>query len=306
VLTATLARLALVNQDYNLAESRLLALLNIPEQDTPEHRMLLAMAYVGAEQWSQALEAATAAIDARAAAGLLPVENWLLLLASIHYSLDDPGAMRDVMAEIVLLWPREKHLMNLAALHGQLGDPDRQLALVEAMIDEGRVLQQQNLVLLSGLFLSQGLPFKAAVLLETHLDDGSIEARQEHLERLSQAWFLAAEPQKAIPPLEQAAAMADNGELYMRVARLYLDNQDWQAADQAAAAALERGGLAAEGEAWLLRGMAMAGLEKYADARRHFERAMAEDDSARFAEQWLLYIEREQERAEMLSVEGGV
>ena len=304
MLTATLARLALINENYTLAEARLHELLLIPKQDTPEHRMLLATTYVGAERWEDALVAAEAAIADRSAAGLAPIENWLLLLGSIHYSLDNPEAMREVITEVALLWPREKHLMNLAALHGQLGETERQLALVESMIDHGRVVQEKNLLLLSGLFLAHGLPYKAAVLLETNLDKGLIEPDQRQLERLSQAWFMAAEPLKAIPPLARAAELSEDGELYMRVARLYLDDHQWQAADKAAASAIERGGLGdKEGDAWLLRGMAMAGLEQYTSALVHFERALASESSVTYAKQWMQYVQSERERAEMLALD---
>jgi hypothetical protein len=40
----------------------------------------------------------------------------------VYYEIDDYAAMRDVIEKLVLLYPREQYVMNLAALHGQLGD----------------------------------------------------------------------------------------------------------------------------------------------------------------------------------------
>jgi hypothetical protein len=39
--------------------------------------------------------------------------------------------MREVMERWCSLYPREQYVMNLAALHGQLGDSEKQLALME-------------------------------------------------------------------------------------------------------------------------------------------------------------------------------
>lgn len=305
-LMATLARLALLNEEWAAAEKHLVSLLGIASQNTPEHQMLLAQAYVGAERWQDALPAAQAAIESRSEQGLKPMESWLSLLASIHYSLEDFVAMREVMTEIALLWPREQHLMNLAALHGQLGETERQLALVEAMFDHGRVVKESNLLLLSGLFLAEGLPHKAATLLERSIEEGRVKPTRRHLERLSQAWYLSAEPSKAIPPLERAAELSEDGELYMRVARLQLDRYRWSEAEVAASKALEKGGLPDPAAAWLLRGMALARMEQFAEAQAFFEKALTYGKQGAQAEQWLSYIAREAERKNLSAkVAGG-
>ena len=104
-------------------------------------------------------------------------------------------------------------------------------------------------------------------------------------------------------PLERAAALSEDGKLFLRVARLYLDSYEWAAAESAASSAIERGGLDDVGSAWLVRGMAMARLEQFVTARRHFEQALASDKSAGYAHQWLTYIEREQQKLDMLALE---
>jgi tetratricopeptide (TPR) repeat protein len=183
------------------------------------------------------------------------------MLASIFYSLEDLEAMRTVVRELVEIYPREQYLMNLAALHGQLGDRQKQLALVEAMLDDDRIEQGRQLKMLASLFLAEELPHKAARVLDTGLTDGRIEADSQTLELLSQAWYLAQEFDRAIPPLERAAAMAETGELYMRLAGLHMDAYQWPEAESAAERALAAGGLKQEGRAWLIRGMAAARAE---------------------------------------------
>lgn len=297
----TLGRIALLDENYPDAERYITELLGIERQNTPENRVLLANVYLGQERFRDALQPLRSAIDEKRTAGSQPQESWLSMLASVYYSLDDFEAMRSVIRELVETYPREQYLMNLAALHGQLGDQQRQLALIEALLQEDRVSQASNLRMLASLYLSENLPYKAAKLLETELERGRVEADQRTLEQLSQAWYLASEIDRAIPPLERAAALADDGTLYMRVARLYLDNYQWREADRAAKAAIDKGGLDAEGNAWLLRGMAQARLEAFAEAESAFNRALGFSDTRLYAEQWLAYLESERARAEALT-----
>jgi tetratricopeptide (TPR) repeat protein len=206
--------------------------------------------------------------------------------------------MREVVRELAEVYPSEQYLMNLAALHGQLGDRQKQLALVEAMLDDGRITRAAYLKMLASLYLAENLPFKAANLLETAVADGRIEADVATLEQTSQAWYLAQELERAAAPLARAAAISaretESGELYLRLAGLHMDSYQWTEADQAAALALEAGGLKREGEAWLMRGMANAQLERYDDARVLFKRAQAFESTRAHADQWLVYVASEQ------------
>ena len=292
----TLARLGLLQSDYDYAKAQLTRLLAMPDFNTPANRVLLANVYLGAEDYASARDLLQDILAETRAAGDQPRENWLSMLASAHFQLEEYAAMREVTRELVSLYPRERHLMNLAALHGQMGDTGRQLALVEGLLDEGRLKQESHLRMVASLFIAEELPYKAAKLLQREIDNGRVEATERTLEQLSQAWFLADEAERAIPPLERAAALSENGDLYMRVARLYMDVYQWEAAEKAARAALEKGGLRAEGGAWLVRGMALVRMEKFTQAEDFFDRASKFEDTRAYAEQWMAFADSERER----------
>ena len=61
--------------------------------------------------------------------------------------------------------------------------------------------------------------------------------------------------------------------------------------------AIERGGLREEGQAWLVRGMAAARREQFRSARDYFTEAAQHRDAARYAAQWLAWIDSEAEAA---------
>lgn len=296
-LLLSLGQINLSAENYPAAERHLRQLMTLPEQEKPTTQVLLAAALMGQERYEEALAPLRGAIDSELAAGNNPRENWLSLMSSVYYELNDFPKMRDTVEMLVTLYPRESYMMNLAALHGQLGDQPRQLALVESLLDDDRLSQSSHLRLMANLYLGEQQPYKAAVLMDREIAAGRLESNVTNLELLSQAWLLSAEYDRAIAPLEQAAELSESGELYLRLARLHMDAYRWEEAADAAGKALEKGGLRREGQAWLLRGMAEVELKQFSAARKRFREAASHEDTAKYAGQWLSYVDSEAERA---------
>lgn len=297
-LLTTISQLALMSEDYPAAERYAVRLVELKDEvpTDPSAWVILAQARIGQDDYAGALQPLKTAIAAERDRGNPPRENWLVLLSSVYFMMEDFNNMRSVMYEVVSLYPREKYLLNLAALHGQLGDTDKQLSLIEALLDDQRLQQGNHLLSLANLFLSQGLPYKAAALLEREMNAGRIETSQRNLELQSQAWYMAGEEEKSIPPLVAAASIAQDGAIHLRVARLYMDNYEWAGAEAAAQRAVEVSKGDDLADALLLQGMAMAKANKLEPARRVFEQAAQHKKTARWAEQWLGYIDGEQQR----------
>lgn len=171
-LLTTLGQISLVREDYVAAEDYLRKLLLIPEQLKASNQVLLAAALMGQKRFEDALEPLQAAIDGELATGELPRENWLSMKGSIYYELNDYESMRDVMVQLTEWYPREQYMMNLAALHGQLGDQEKQLTLIESMLDDNRLTRESNLRTVVNLFMGEELPYKAATVLEREIEAG--------------------------------------------------------------------------------------------------------------------------------------
>ncbi|MEP0203106.1 MAG: tetratricopeptide repeat protein [Halioglobus sp.] len=301
-LLTTASQVALASGRYQEAEKFALRLLAAEDEaPQPQSQVILAQAYIGLEDYAKAAPPLRKALQMQRDSGAKPRENWMLLLSSVYYSLEDFAGMRELLYEMVALYPKERYLINLAALHGQLGDTDKQMALIEALLDDQKLEKSYHLMSLVNLFLAKGLPYKAANLLQTEMQNGRIETTRAHLEMQSQAWYMAGEEEKAIPPLAAAAAMSDDGELYLRVARLYMDNYQWQPAELAARKAIEKGSLRSEGNAWLVVGMALARGDKLAGARSAFIEAANHEQTEKWARQWLNFVDNEQERIAALT-----
>ena len=146
-LYLTLGQINLVAEDYPEAEKHLRALLAIEKQDTGANKALLAASLMGQERHEEALQPLLDAIEAESASGGVIRENWLSMLSSVYYELGDYAGMRDTVEQLVILYPREQYIVNLAALHGELGETERQLALIESLRDDlSSLFAQQHLI----------------------------------------------------------------------------------------------------------------------------------------------------------------
>lgn len=302
-LLNAVAQVSLASGDFLSAEKYARQLLEVEvEAPQPISQVILAQALIGQERWDEAVAPMQKAIQMQRDMGSTPRENWLVMLSSIYYSLERYEDMRVVMYEVVTLYPRERYILNLAALHGQLGETDKQMALMESLRDDVRLEKGFHFVTLANLFMSYGTPYKAAVLLEEQIAAGNVEATRQNLELTSQAWYIAGNEARAIPPLEKAAANQEDGELYVRIARLYMDLYKWSQAEEAARLALDKG-VEEPGDAWLLVGMALARGDELEAARKAFVKAAEHESSEKWARQWMRFVDTEQERYASLTAD---
>ncbi len=116
----------------------------------------------------------------------------------------------------------------------------------------------------------------------------------------SQAWQLAQEDRKAIPPLKEAAGMSDNGELYARLAQSYLNLSDYKPCIDASNSAINKGGLKSPGNAYLILGMCQFETNALGSAKASFQKAARYDKVAKNASSWIAYVESEQDRIAQL------
>ena len=139
--------------------------------------------------------------------------------------------------------------------------------------------------------------------MEQGLEDGVLEKNLRNWKFLGQSWQLAKETDKAIPALTEAAALADDGELEVQLAQIYLNSEQWEQAIAAADKAVEKGQLRNPGMPHLVKGMALYNTQQYVAAMEQLAQAEAYDKSRAMAQQWLKFVETEKTSQEQLSAE---
>lgn len=251
---------------------------------------LLAMTYMQVGDHAKALPQARTAIEKTEE----PRESWLQLLLSLLIEEDEFREALPVVRQLVERFPKKAYWLQLSAVHSRLGEHREALGALEAAYDQGLLTQGSELVRLAQLYLYNAVPYRAAEIVEHGLESKSIENTAESWELLANALLQARERTRALAPLAHAARLSGDGKLYVRLAQVQLDQEQWADARASLTAALRKGGLEDPGQTHLLLGIANASEARWAEARTAFVAAQAFGGTKESATQWLASVDGEQ------------
>jgi tetratricopeptide (TPR) repeat protein len=297
----TKAQLHFQEEDYESALKVVRQLMAVIPEPSPDVLMIEGQALFQLARYDEALVPIKTAIDMYRDQGQVPRENWLLLLRVIYFEQKEYELMIGVVKELVAYYPKDTYVLTLAGIYSELGDTKKQLALTEVLYEKGLLNTASHITNLANLYLLHGLPYKAATVLEKEMNANVVESNERNLRLISQAWYQAREDEKAIPPLERAAALTNDGELYIRLAQAHMNLERWPEAAKAVQKALQVGGLKRNDTANIMLGMALFNQKQLEQARRAFERAASDSRSQRAATQWIAYVDSEMRRREVMA-----
>lgn len=299
----TKAQLHFTEEDYESALKVVRQLMAAIPEPSADVLMIEGQALFQLGRYDEALVPIKTAIDMYREQGQRPKENWLLLLRVIYFEQKNYDDMIGVVKELIAYYPKDTYVLTLAGIYSELGDTKKQLALTEVLYEKGMLNTASHVTNLANLYLLHGLPYKAATVLEKEMGENIIESNDRNLRLLSQAWYQAREDEKAIPPLERAAEMSRDAELYIRLAQAHINLEQWAEAAEAVNNGLQIGGLKRTDQANIMLGMSLFNQKRLSQARRAFERAAADNRSTRAAQQWIAYVDSELKRSELMNQE---
>lgn len=293
----SLAQMYFVTERYAQALGPLERWFRLTDEPGASAWVMLGQAYYQLERLDQARRAVEEAVGLAEAGGGAARQNWYLLLRAIYYAQEDYDALLAVMKKLVEQHPgKGDYWVQLAAVYGELGREKEQLATLWAAYEAAFVTRERDLVSLAQLLLSNKAPYKAALVLESGLDEGLVAPDGRNLKMLADAWILAKEHERAVQALQRAAEISGDGDLYLRLAQVQLDRDAFAESVAAARESIARGGLERPGTAHVVMGLALYNLDRLDEAREAFRQARAMAESEEIARQWLAYLERESGR----------
>lgn len=297
----TLSQLSMVNENYAKSKEyceQLVAITEVPEQ---LDYALLAQANYKMEDWKGAVDAALKGRKAAYEQQQEPDENLLLLLNAVYFEINVLNKMPEVLEEIIKYYPKSSYILYLASVYGQLDRLDKQMVLMEALYEDGKLIQASQISNLASLYMSQKTPYKAAKVLKDALGSGKLDATERNFEMLSQAWQLAGERNNALDALAYAAELSDMGENYLRKSYLHFSLAQYKEAEKSLLLGFDKGLTDKHnGEAWLLLGMTRFNIKKFDSAIEACEKAKDYKKSAKHASQWIDYIATEKRKYESM------
>jgi tetratricopeptide (TPR) repeat protein len=306
-----LGQLNFVEEDYARALRYLDEWFQVAENPNPQAYIFKAQALYQLQRYADIPPVVYEAMDEARERDMEINENWWLLIRAAYYELEDWPKVLEILEVLVAEFPKKDYWVQLSGIYGQEGMGKKQVAAIWAAYIQGFLDQEREIMNVAGLLLQEEVPYYAATILERELDKGVVEDTAKNLQMLGQAWQLAQEADKAIPVYRRAAAKSDEGELYFRLAQLYLDKDQCEQSVEASQNALDKGGLKNEAQVLLVKGMCQFELKEYAAAIETFSRGQriarrdGFDTDLRALNNWKRYVENESARAQELARSAG-
>jgi tetratricopeptide (TPR) repeat protein len=214
---------------------------------------------------------------------------------------DDIKTRIATIKKLLAWYPKTEYWLALAGAYAQLNKMDNYLAILALAERKELLTTEAQYVSLASVYFSEGAPQKAAAILEEGMTKKRVSQNIRNLRFLSSAYTLAREYQKALAPLQQAAALSTEGELDVLLGNALFQLARWEQASAAFAKGLDKGGLEQATTVWLLLGQSQLNLKQYQAAIDAFEQAALDEERSKQANQWLDYARYEQRRQAKLN-----
>jgi tetratricopeptide (TPR) repeat protein len=296
----TLAQLSMQKQDFTGALTHLKQWQKANDKPlTSNQEMLFAQVYYQDKQYVDSLIHIENAVSIATEANKPAKENWLVLQRATLYELNKPKQVTKVMEQLVSLYSKPQYWLQLASMYGEVGEEEKQVAVMEAAYQAGYITKSSEIITLAQLYQFHGAPFKAAKLLNEAITQGIVVPKEQNLDLLARAYLGAKEPGKAIKVLKELSKIVDHGKYDALLSQTYLNTEKWKQAimyaDEAIARSHGDNSISYLGNMYLAKGMANFNLKKFKDSLSAFEKAEKLPKIKKTAQQWAKYVEREQE-----------
>jgi len=265
----------------------------------PKNYILKAQALYQNKAYEEAIKYIEEAIINHENAGYLPDENWLVLQRAIYFEMKQPEKVKNIIIKLIRLYDQPKYWIQLAGMYGELEQEKKQLATMEIAYQRGFVNSASDTFNLAQLYYYHGVPYKGARLMEQAIKSGLLKGNLRNLKFLGQSWQLAKEDKKAVPVMEEAAALSEDGQLDAQLALLYYNLDNFDKSISSANRAIEKGQLDRPGDTHMVLGLSLFNKREFVAALDQLAKAEEFNSSRAAARQWRGYVEKEKSAFEL-------
>ena len=233
------------------------------------------------------------ALDGIAANGLQLESPQLRQALALYYRTGAFEQCEDVLAMLLKEEPgNPEYWHQLASVYLQQNKRKQALDHLVLAREKNVPFSSPELLLLVDLQALNGNPFGAAQILEQGLAAGDVPADAANQRKLFELWLQARERDRAVAALEKAARGSGDTELYLYLAQLQMEDEQWPRMQdtlvQACAAQLDDRFVS---RANLLLGISLLKQHRESDARRAFINATLVGGANAEAAEWLQYMQ---------------
>ncbi len=282
-----LAQLYLATQQYAKAIKTLQPWLAQNKPLDNETHAMLANAYAQLKQYRKALPHIQTAIRQ----SKKPPESWHQLNLALYYELKRYKPAARLLEKLLQRYPDKKsYWTQLASVFQQLNQYQKAVSIKYLMYKNQQLTSEKDILDLVNLFIYAGAPYKGGRILQQGFKSGKVRQTAKNWEILASAWRQARESDLALTALNKASTLSGKGRLYLQLAQIYVEKEDWPKAISASQKALQKGGLKNPGQAYVILGVSHYEAGHYQSAVRAFQQAAKYRKQQKTARQWLGFL----------------
>jgi tetratricopeptide (TPR) repeat protein len=248
---------------------------------------LLAVAYYQQNDFKRAIVPAQKAVDLTDK----PQESWVQLVLALYLQQDQYAQAVPLLKRLINMAPDKKtYWQQLSSVYGQMEDYPKSLAVAQLAYNGGILTDDSDVRRLADLQLFNDAPYRCGTMLEEAIQKKLVKVDFKLYEKQANCWVAARDFAKATGPLQRAAEMSPNGDLFVRLGEVQIQRSEWASAATALQSGLRKGGLKDTGNAQLLLGIAQFNQKNYGAAQDSFNRARNFEKHRKMADGYLQLI----------------
>lgn len=254
--------------------------------------VLLGQAYYLQEDYKNAGDTMSKVVANVERAGQTPKENYLQIVMSSHFKLDDKDGIADTLKKLVRYYPKPEYWNNLLDIYRRKSSGDRAtLGYYRLMYDVGVLKDKADYMESAQLAIEAGVPGEAQTTVEKGMENGTLKStdktEQGRYDRLlAAAKKQATTDRAALPQLAKDAEKATQGQADVGLGQAYLSYGMFDEAVAALQRGIKKGGVTDIDEAQISLGIALLKKGQKDQARQTFKTVKADGKWADLAELW--------------------
>ena len=217
-------------------------------------------------------------------------ETWHQLLLSCYLKTNQYKNAANLLEKMLRISPNNKTYWQQLLATWQHTDNDKKiLATMELMHTKG-LFNKDDVKQLINMYRYLDMPYKAANLLQTQLDNGEMPKDAVNWELLGTCWLQAQEREISAKTLIKAANLSGDGNLYYKIGQIYFDLEDYPQTISNLKTAISKGKLTQHSYAQLLLGIAFFHQKDYSKSQQNLELALNSQSTKSQADWWIQRI----------------
>ena len=175
-------------------------------------------------------------------------ESWYRIASVIYMSREKYSKAQPILEKLIRGWSDKKeYYIQLSGVYQERGREKDSFAVLALAYDNNLSLTSDEIVRVAQLYRLYDYPYKAATIVEKGINAGRIKKNKKNWEELGNAWFQSRHMKKAVQPLTNAAGLAKEGDIYLRLCQTHASDENWDRAARDCNNAINKGGLKTNG-----------------------------------------------------------